>query len=1068
VSYIFDLNEKLSKPNIDEIKRNILSFDIFNRQENGKFNYLSSTYIPVQYTNVKAIQKILCKPGVNKNDRNSLVVNKYYRNPSNKVRRKLEYLKYPVNVIVDIDFKTKEQLNQYNLDTGNNFNSPEEAAEFIYNQFVNDEHFYYLDLSTSEKGVKGVIGFISSQFKELMQSGYFDKYDPYQYKGKSKEQLEKYHNDHANIIRELHNDNFYASLKFLKRFNLKYHKDKVIDYIDSAMKTATTPTFSSNGTNFMINPDYELSYYDSPPNTSLTPSLKPSLKITITPNQLRTKNDDWFYQFIEYIKKSNNETQLNFEKKCQNMLSHFGEEHNKLMFTLIHTTDDVRRFFYEKWLIYGQESGVKDRVKNINDWNKEIEKYRTTERTNITQSLQSLFKDIMPPINIMNRENNTDFFNNRYDTILYLNDNENVSVLQKDLDILINKYKKIILKSAAGTGKTTYLLRLLYRMILNNKPGIKIVVIPKNSLLRQLKYKLLNDLNDEGNKYYHGMKIVENFGGKTALRKDLTDTCVVLSSTPKMNIFNDRHIDFIFIDEIHNLVSYGKEILSYITNADKEIYVSATPEPYLIGENLNDYHYINVEKKNKTKKSIKIYSTKYRQSLLFNHIDENRKQLILLNNVDRTKKLIDDIKEKKNIEFHQLYSSNKNDETNIILNKEKLIHTHYFITNFMIDGINFNNEEWDDIFIYHNINNNIFDYYQLSERFRLVENMNIILFTNEMDDYLDEINFKDLNRDFNKSVKFYQNIADELNNKYSTYEEIETEKVNNIIQDNNDKYIVNVDGIKLDRFKMFNSLCHKYKNVLSQSLEYYFNVSEHFPVSNEFSYEKNYELENMKIWTKYIDSIITYLGNYLINYDDKLDYPSILMNLSSHDELNDNVEYNKVFYDKKIKQLYQCVIYKMDFNYTLETDITFNKILKKYKVNKITESVKEKLPPISQYKQDKYELMIDIIMNKYPNYIIDKDGKKYIDMDDFIELLKRYDVRQHFKTLDDRYMFYFPRDEDGDFIRDGEMSLKTFIDSLNVIEYKRKKINGIRKRYLMIKDDIKLPKRKKFNGISFD
>jgi hypothetical protein len=194
----------------------------------------------------------------------------------------------------------------------------------------------------------------------------------------------------------------------------------------------------------------------------------------------------------------------------------------------------------------------------------------------------------------------------------------------------------------------------------------------------------------------------------------------IFCSTPNMVKIKD--IDILMIDEVQNLVKYAAKILANLPIVDKLILISATPELYLIGE--KDYYYLRLNRKNKVKKTINKYYSRQHHKLLREFIDPNKNQLIFYNNKEESKKIF--TKESFGIDFTFINSDSREDvKIKKAINDEMLPNGHMVCTSFISDGLNFKNLQWDDIIIVGQDSLMVDEIYQLSNRFRNVQDLNI-------------------------------------------------------------------------------------------------------------------------------------------------------------------------------------------------------------------------------------------------------------------------------------------------------------------------------------------------------
>jgi len=360
------------------------------------------------------------------------------------------------------------------------------------------------------------------------------------------------------------------------------------------------------------------------------------------------------------------------------------------------------------------------------------------------------------------------------------------------------------------------------------------------------------------------------------------------------------------VDEIHELVSYGKKIASNLPKAQRLILLSATPESYLIGE--SGYYYLKFEKNISVKKDLNLLLTNNIKKSIDNMIDKNKKQLIFYNNIKNSKQLSNYFGE-KGIKFELLNAKEKTKHSEQILIKQKLEYNMYMVTNYVNAGINFLNEKWDDVIIIDNDNTTVFDTYQMTERFRK-SNPNITYIRKKkrtLGRVLDlTFDLKKLNDEYKKAIQ----ITDLLNHNYSINKYNDLSSNDNLVK--NDRYLVNRDGLKKDMLEeVFLEKYRIYDDVCADSLGYYFNVE----IKNE-----NYE-----------DKIKTVHNN-----DELLKFwvenHSIIIN-QPH-SIKDKIYLDNLwFFNNKLRDCELVYKFKMKIQDTFGTDSLFQKRLKRAEKN---------------------------------------------------------------------------------------------------------------------------------------
>jgi hypothetical protein len=364
------------------------------------------------------------------------------------------------------------------------------------------------------------------------------------------------------------------------------------------------------------------------------------------------------------------------------------------------------------------------------------------------------------------------------------------------------------------------------------------------------------------------------------------------------------------VDEIHELVNYGKKISSNLPKSTRLVLMSATPESYLIG--LSDYYYIKFEKNISEKRDLNLLLTNNIKKSIDNIINKNKKQLIFYNNIKNSKQLANYFG-KKGIKFELLNAKEKTKHSQTILNEQKLTYNKYIVTSYVNAGINFLNENWDDIIIIDNDNINVFDTYQMTERFRIAKPEPTLTMIRKKKRTLGRVldltfDLKKLNDEYKKVVK----ITELLNSNYSLNIYNDLYENDNIIM--TDNYLINKDGLKKDMLEnVFLSKYRIYDDVCTDSLSYYFNV--------------NVAEENFTDEIKTINTNDELLKFWVVNHTTIISHPHTIQDKIYLDNL--------WFFNNKLRDYKEVIKYKMKIEDTFGTDLQFKKRLERAVKNKI-------------------------------------------------------------------------------------------------------------------------------------
>lgn len=453
-------------------------------------------------------------------------------------------------------------------------------------------------------------------------------------------------------------------------------------------------------------------------------------------------------------------------------------------------------------------------------------------------------------IKIKNENEKKDVFGRTYD---YTYKYERYISELNDIDLSSDK---IVMRSDAGSGKSHYILEYI-----SNEKGIRIFAAPTNVLSDQVYDKCMKSYTN----------VVKFFGGKY---ENIPDECIVITNYANLSklektlsIYNSI-AKVLVLDEVHKVTDYAlfkdKQYVFPVSN--KTILMSATPEPFLMGE--KDYMYLNFEKidgiekrditlirsssKQQTRKCIS-------QSIKSKYVDNkcDKKFVIFHNNKDinsETKFNFINSTFLNNLDVSIIDSKNKTEEYNSII-ETGIIHKHILTTSLINDGVNILNNDIEDVFIIDNNTQSIFDIYQFCERFRNSRPNIYYFYDKGKYDDKDETIFDYGEFDINyKGLKtLSENCIKTINKNVSKYT-ISTMKVNYIFCDRGN-YVVNKNQIKLHLYDSFKRTSRSNIFLMKKLFENYFNIYDEIFLIKEKEVKVK---DNIDFLKDNIDRIIKY------------------------------------------------------------------------------------------------------------------------------------------------------------------------------------------------------------------
>jgi len=402
-----------------------------------------------------------------------------------------------------------------------------------------------------------------------------------------------------------------------------------------------------------------------------------------------------------------------------------------------------------------------------------------------------------------------DIFGRKYDEILYYD--KYIS----ECNIDFAKHKTILIKADAGGGKTYVALN--YLITIN---GIRIFAVPTNVLADQVMSICKNKYKKQNIKQFYG-KIHDKISGD----------CIVITNFANMSKL-EKHLakynsvgSCLFIDEVQKIVDYaGFNRVQYIfPESEQTIFLSATPEPFLMGK--KDYQYIYCKRNDAVKRDIKLMrfaSYKQIRSTMSRFILNNKDKInvIFYNNKDGNQKFIDGFA-KYNIHFDKIDSSYKDTAyRNLITNQR--IKGNTITTSLVNEGVNILNEDIGSVWIIDNHTQSVFDIYQFLQRFRNAKPDIYYCFVGGKSS--DEDYFKDHNM-FDAAYEAYKNIAEKDIRQIIKGNLLENTLSLNHIYKSRNKWLINKNQIKQKLYEEWKTNIRNKLPIFQKMLEHYFHVS---------------------------------------------------------------------------------------------------------------------------------------------------------------------------------------------------------------------------------------------------
>ena len=765
---------------------------------------------------------------INKSSRNFIIFNQTKDGLKTK-----DSFYLPKLIMLDIDFKNSEER-QKNLMKDMGCGDFETALDELYTRLRNDSSTLYLDRSKSNMGVKA--------FFRIISNYYVKNYANFEPKENSPE---------PSVLME---QNFKILKEYLKdNIGINEHSNSYIDEVGGRIQQGC---YSSWGHYYYANPNASIIQYNFV-NEIIEKKIISKYNFLKKGNtdfiEVREQNDTWVEQFQKEYKLAYNnviEGDKSLKSKLDtynNILSPKLKHYDSsliVFFSLKVSSEQTRYFFYSLFkLLY--KGGSID-LKSFQSFNYFID--NTFRKVKDAKPLSDIFPEIQFNTPIVDSDDITDFFGNKYNQVIKFGLKSNyISEVANQIIDIYDKNNFIVITADAGTGKTTFNIDYITDKLIKKEINRAVMVIPKNSLLEQQNY-ILEHIESKVSKF--GIKVFKNYG-KDNYKDEMGDG-IILSSTPKLNRI--KSADILFIDEIQNLVNYSSEIYSKYDKSKfgKIILFSATPEKYLIFE--KDYYYVKLLNVNSKKPILNKIISNQHNRVIKDLINKDRKQYIFFNNIEESK--IKFNKKNFDIDFQFINSFDKDtiENVNVIKNQE-LLNNHVVCTSFMTDGINFNNEEWDDIIIVENGTLSPDEIYQISKRFRKIDNINVYLISKPR-----KFKITDTEELYKYFCKF--NNYDWYHSKLKLGYEQEKQMIQGYEITFDDNWFVNYNkgGKVYKRFnpdslkkwifdKRFLNFYNNVQEIQSMSLKYYFSLTTEFKLSDseDIKFNRNTELNDLFI-----------------------------------------------------------------------------------------------------------------------------------------------------------------------------------------------------------------------------
>jgi hypothetical protein len=431
-----------------------------------------------------------------------------------------------------------------------------------------------------------------------------------------------------------------------------------------------------------------------------------------------------------------------------------------------------------------------------------------------------------------------------------------LSEVRSDIEVRI-KTNRVVIKAGTGSGKTTVIL-----MILDSTPGITVFVSPTNPLCDQVCANA-KKANIEVHKLYGGWREIP-YSGNGLIVTNFQGLKILEQSNIKL-----QHVVF---DECHKLVEYSHfEEMSLWMPSCPHIYMSATPEAFLVGlSNFMYYNFVKEEKEKKREITIMPVGSEYMMMKRLNKMlaqlkeakenstdpnwAENNRILIFYNNKEIAYGIKEDYPE---FDFALINSNNKKEPIYQNLINNEILIQNVVATSLINDGVNIKNEKWKYVLYLDNMTQTPAAVYQFMSRFRKCEPKVYYIYTyvnikDTMDIEVGDYHVKDMMEDKLTSMMIDLTEKCELINAFDSDGEKEIITVDFIFKKDG-KYQVNESQVKkYIHDDLYKKIRFKKTNLL-KFLNFYFDIKAPFKYADALGGKRNdnsivvkFYVENLK------------------------------------------------------------------------------------------------------------------------------------------------------------------------------------------------------------------------------
>ncbi len=499
------------------------------------------------------------------------------------------------------------------------------------------------------------------------------------------------------------------------------------------------------------------------------------------------------------------------------------------------------------------------------------------------------------------------------------------------------KNKRVIINAPAGAGKTTFLFKYLKSKYEEGKRVC--IAAPKRPILNQCFEKWGNEVN-----------FIRNYTNEKSQRLNQQDKARIpdrqnyfyLSTLNSLRLIEEE-IDILVIDEVHDLVDlaqlHGDKQIAWdkVDKTGSVILVSATPEKFLIG-GTEKYYYLNFIPKNYVKPKARILFSHITLNVVIGELKNNDEAILIYYNDIKKGKQIKELLTTLGIEDVYLINSETKGSPVFqrLLKEEILTAGKYICTDLVNEGINILNKDWDKLIMVDNYTSDFFGMYQMVNRFRHAEGLQVLILCNpihmdkkepidhlqpyKVGKYLDDLYSKEKNycADVIKAIEEERYVKERI-------DQILGEKF--VYLDSDDKYKINKNQLKANIYRTnFYDKMRRNRLLYLQYLHHFFDFNMNYYNGSITPYKfeednlfQQYETEI----TEYFDTsesyfYNTYISNGLFDEENK-EYADLLVNIKEK-----QAEYRK-YYNRIVKcrelSLDQSKIYLSDESWQKEVGL---------------------------------------------------------------------------------------------------------------------------------------------------